>query len=114
MMRSLFAGVSGLKNHQVKMDVIGNNIANINTVGFKAGRVTFQESLNQTLKDATRPHSGKGGINPQQVGLGMSISSIDTLFSQGNLETTAGKCSRSIIIVARIGGIRWIDCRIGQ
>ena len=96
MMRSLFAGVSGLKNHQVKMDVIGNNIANINTVGFKAGRVTFQESLNQTIKDATRAHSGKGGINPQQVGLGMSIGSIDTLFTQGNLETTGNSTDLAI------------------
>ncbi|MCK5145289.1 flagellar hook-basal body complex protein [bacterium] len=88
MMRSLFAGVSGLQNHQVKMDVIGNNIANINTVGFKSGRVTFEESLTQMLKSSTRPRATHGGINPRQVGLGASIASIDVNFNQGNLETT--------------------------
>lgn len=96
MMRSLFAGVSGLQNHQTMMDVIGNNISNINTVAFKAGRVTFQESLNQTLKDATRPSTDTGGSNPQQVGLGMSIGSIDTLFTQGNLETTGNTTDLAI------------------
>jgi flagellar hook protein FlgE len=88
MMRSLFAGVSGLKNHQIQMDVIGNNIANVNTVGYKAGRVTFEESLTQMLQDASRSHGSVGGINPQQVGLGMSVGSIDNEFTQGNLETT--------------------------
>jgi len=88
MMRSLFAGVSGLQNHQVKMDVIGNNIANINTVGFKSGRVTFEESLTQMLKTASRPRGEVGGINPRQVGLGSAIASIDVNFNQGNLETT--------------------------
>ena len=88
MMRSLFAGVSGLRNHQISMDVIGNNIANINTIGFKGGRVTFEESLTQMIRDASRPHGSVGGINPQQVGLGISIGSIDTLFTQGNLEMT--------------------------
>lgn len=88
MMRSLFAGVSGLRNHQIRMDVIGNNIANVNTVGFKAGRVTFKEVLHQTLQDATSPSETYGGRNPAQVGLGMSIGSVDTLFSQGGLEST--------------------------
>ena len=71
MMASLFAGVSGLKNHQVKMNVIGNNIANVNTIGFKPGRVNFQEALVQTTKGAGRPSSLMGGTNPQQLGLGM-------------------------------------------
>lgn len=88
MMRSLFSGVSGLRNHQVRMDVIGNNIANINTIGFKSGRVTFQESLTQLLRNSSRPRGGVGGLNPMQVGLGISIGSIDTDFAQGNLETT--------------------------
>ncbi len=88
MMRSLFAGVSGLRNHQIRMDVIGNNIANVNTVGFKAGRANFKELLALTLRGATRPTELRGGTDPIQVGLGMSISTIDTLFSQGNLETT--------------------------
>ena len=88
MMASLYAGVSGLKNHQVKMNVIGNNIANINTVGFKTSRVNFQEALVQTYKGAGRPSAVTGGTNPIQLGLGMEVSSIDTLFQQGGLETT--------------------------
>lgn len=88
MMSSLYAGVSGLRNHQTKMNVIGNNIANINTLGFKAGRVTFQESLVQTIKGAGRPTSISGGTNPVQMGLGMTVAAVDTLFEQGGLETT--------------------------
>lgn len=88
MMRSLFSGVSGLRNHQVRMDVIGNNISNVNTVAFKSGRVTFKEGFAQLLQGASRPPGDHGGINPFQVGLGMQVGSIDTLFSQGNLETT--------------------------
>jgi len=88
MMRSLFTGVSGLRSHQFWMDVIGNNIANINTVGFKAGRTTFAEALTQTLRAATRPVGNRGGINPIQIGLGTSIGSVDTLFTQGAPEVT--------------------------
>lgn len=88
MMRSLFSGVSGLKNHQVRMDVIGNNVANVNTVAFKAGRVTFKEGFAQMLQGASRPQSEQGGVNPRQVGLGMQVGSIDSVFTQGNLETT--------------------------
>jgi len=92
MMRSLFAAVSGLRNHQTRMDVIGNNIANVNTTAFKASRVTFEESLSQLVASASRPPGGPagtvGGTNPVQIGLGMSISSIDQIFSQGNLEAT--------------------------
>lgn len=88
MMASLFAGVSGLKNHQTRMNVIGNNIANINTVGFKGSRVNFQEALVQTLRGAGRPSSVAGGTNPIQLGLGMQVSTIDTLFQQGGIETT--------------------------
>src|SRR5512138_1052741 len=88
MMASLYAGVSGLKNHQVKMDVIGNNIANVNTIGFKAGRVNFQEALVQSYRGAGRPTSVSGGTNPLQLGLGMQVATIDNLFQQGGLETT--------------------------
>ena len=91
MMRSLFSGVSGLRNHQIKMDVIGNNIANVNTVGFKASRVTFEEAFAQLVQGASRPPgaaSVAGGTNPVQVGLGMNSGSIDLLFTQGNLEST--------------------------
>ncbi len=86
MMRSLFAGVSGLRNHQIRLDVIGNNIANVNTVGFKAGRLNFQEVFNQTIRGAASPQGGRGGTNPQQIGLGMSVASIDTVQTQGNLQ----------------------------
>lgn len=88
MMRSLFAGVSGLRNHQTRMDVIGNNVANVNTLGYKSGRVTFQESFAQTLQSAVAPQGGVGGINAMQVGLGSQVGSIDTIFTQGSLETT--------------------------
>ena len=87
-LRSLFAGVSGLKAHQLMMDVIGNNIANVNTIGFKAGRTTFSELYAQTLKSATQPVANNGGTNPIQVGVGVSVNTLDTLFSQGNIETT--------------------------
>ena len=88
MMASLFAGVSGLRNHQVRMNVVGDNIANVNTIGYKVGRVTFQEALVQTFRGAGRPSSTSGGTNPLQLGLGMSLASIDNLFLQGGLETT--------------------------
>ena len=87
-LRSLFAGVSGLRNHQLMMDVIGNNIANINTIGFKAGRATFSELYAQTLRTGTQPNGQYGGTNPIQIGLGTSVNSLDTLFTQGNIETT--------------------------
>ena len=88
MMRALFAGVSGLRNHQTRMDVIGNNIANVNTTAFKASRVTFKEAFVQLLQGASRPPGNLGGINPIQIGTGMNIGSIDQLFTQGSLETT--------------------------
>ena len=88
MIRSLFAGVSGLRNHQTFMDVIANNIANVNTVGFKRGRITFKESLSLLLKGAQSATGELGGKNPLQIGLGMTVGSIDQVFSQGNLEST--------------------------
>jgi flagellar hook protein FlgE len=88
MLRSLFSGVSGLRNHQIRLDVIGNNIANVNTVGFKGSRCNFRDVLYQTMSGATAPQGGRGGINPRQVGLGVSIASIDPVISQGNIEST--------------------------
>ncbi len=88
MMRSLWSGVSGLTNHQTRMDVLGNNIANVNTTGFKKGRVTFQDMLSQTLSGAAKPTDEVGGVNPQQVGLGMMVSTIDTIHIQGALQST--------------------------
>ena len=88
MMRSLFSGVSGLQNHQTRMDVIGNNIANVNTYGFKKNRVNFQDIFYQQLQGAARPTETLGGVNPKEVGLGMSVASIDTIHIQGSFQTT--------------------------
>jgi len=90
MMRSMFSGVSGLRAHQTWMDVIGNNISNVNTVGFKTSRVTFQEIFSQTLRTAVSPAPGgeRGGINPQQVGLGMSIATVDVIHQRGSVQRT--------------------------
>jgi flagellar hook protein FlgE len=109
MMRSLFSGVSGLRNHQVRMDVIGNNIANVNTVAFKAGRVTFKEGYAQLLQGASRAQDNQAGINPRQIGLGMQLGSMDTVFTQGNLETTGILTDLAIqgdafFVVSRGGG----------
>jgi len=88
MMRSLFSAVSGLRNHQVMMDTVGNNIANVNTTGFKSARVTFQDIISQTLRGATAPSGNLGGQNPMQVGLGVRLGTIDTMIAQGNLQST--------------------------
>jgi len=88
MMRSLFSGVSGMQNHQTRMDVIGNNISNVNTTGFKRGRVNFQDLLSQQMSGAAKPTDELGGVNPKEVGLGMNIASIDTIHTQGSLQTT--------------------------
>jgi flagellar hook protein FlgE len=87
-LRSMFSAISGLRGHQIMMDVIGNNIANVNTVGFKSGRVNFQDILSQTLHGATAPSGGLGSINPAQIGLGMTVAGIDVLQTQGNLQST--------------------------
>lgn len=87
-LRSLFSAVSGLRNHQSRLDVIGNNISNVNTVGFKYGRVTFQDIFSQTVRGATASLGTSGGTNPVQVGLGSRIGTIDTIFTQGNFQTT--------------------------
>lgn len=90
MMRSMFSSVSGLRAHQTKMDVIGNNIANVNTVGFKASRATFAEIFAQTVAGAGAPdpNTGRGGTNPMQIGLGMNVHSVDTLMTRGSLQRT--------------------------
>lgn len=92
MMRSLYSAVSGLQVHQVKMDVLANNIANVNTTGYKKGQVTFQDMLNQTIRSAqaaTGSGSGNtGGANPQQIGLGVLVGTINNVHSQGAAATT--------------------------
>lgn len=90
MIRSMFSGVSGLRSQQAKMDVIGNNIANVNTVGFWGSKVTFQEVFSQTLKSGSSPDplSGRGGTNPMQIGLGTSIGSISMNTTGGSVQRT--------------------------
>ena len=88
MMRSLFSGVSGLKNHQTRMDVIGNNISNINTIGFKSSRTTFSDMLSQTQQGASAPNGTIGGINARQIGLGSAVASVDLNFTDGSAQAT--------------------------
>ncbi len=88
LLNSLFSGVSGLRNHQAMMDVIGNNIANVNTIGYKGSRITFSDTFNQLVKSGTNPEEGAGGTNSMQVGLGMKINSIDRNWNQGTFERT--------------------------
>ena len=90
MMRSLFSGVSGLRVHQTRMDVIGHNIANVNTVGFKAGRMTFADAMSQRIAGATgdNPDRGRAGTNPMQIGLGVNVGGIDSMMQQGAAQRT--------------------------
>lgn len=85
----MYSGVSGMRGFQTKLDVIGNNIANVNTAGFKAGRVMFKDIMSQTVSGVTAPVAGtSGGANAKQIGLGSSIGSIDTLHTAGSAMTT--------------------------
>ncbi len=88
MMRSLYSAISGLRNHQIKMDVIGNNIANVNTTGFKRSNVSFATALSQTMKGASAPTPSQGGTNPMQVGLGVMLGSINQIMTPGSTQTT--------------------------
>jgi flagellar hook protein FlgE len=89
MLRSLYSGVSGMRGFQTKLDVIGNNIANVNTVGFKGSRVMFQDILSQQISGVTAPEAGtRGGVNPKQIGLGASIAAIDVIHTAGSGMTT--------------------------
>jgi len=89
MLRSLYSGVSGMRGFQTKLDVIGNNIANVNTAGFKAGRVMFKDILSQSMSGVTAPVEGEqGGVNAKQVGLGVTIAAIDTIHTAGSAQTT--------------------------
>jgi len=89
MLRSMFSAVSGLRSHQTMMDVTGNNIANVNTTGYKASRTTFQETLNDAVRGGTEGEiEVQGGQNPIQIGLGTQISATDTIFTQGASQST--------------------------
>jgi flagellar hook protein FlgE len=84
----MYSGISGMKNFQTKLDVIGNNISNVSTYGFKKGRVSFKDTMNQMITGASPAQNGRGGTNPMQVGLGSSIASIDSDQTQGSMQTT--------------------------
>ena len=88
MIRSMYSAVSGLKGHQTRMDVVGNNIANVNTTGFKASRVTFADMISQNLSGASSPTGTIGGVNPKQIGLGMSVAATDLLYTNGSVQQT--------------------------
>lgn len=88
MLRSLYSGVSGMRSFQTKMDVIANNIANVNTTGFKSGRTQFQDMLSQTTATAQGPSGNLGGVNPQQIGLGVRVGAVDTIMTGGPLQPT--------------------------
>lgn len=87
-MRSMYSSISGLRSHQTKMDVIGNNIANVNTVGYKKQTVSFKEVFSQMIRGASAPQAGKGGTNPQQIGLGVDVGTISTIHTQGATQRT--------------------------
>lgn len=88
MLRSMYSGIGGMRNFQTKLDVIGNNISNVNTFGFKKGRTTFKDLVSQQLAGASNPTANRGGTNPRQIGLGGTIATVDTIHTQGSLQTT--------------------------
>jgi flagellar hook protein FlgE len=107
MMRSMFAAISGLKQHQTMLDVTANDIANVNTLGFKANRVTFKDSLSQLQRGGAAQTPGQGGQNPAQVGLGVSLASIDTTMGGGALQTTGN------VLDVAIQGEGWFRVGLG-
>jgi flagellar hook protein FlgE len=106
MMRAMFAAISGLKQHQTMLDVTANDIANVNTLGYKANRVTFKDSLSQLQRGGAAATAGQGGQNPAQVGLGVSLSSIDAVMGGGALQSTGN------VLDVAIQGEGWL--RVGQ
>ncbi|WP_113990597.1 flagellar hook-basal body complex protein, partial [Arthrobacter sp. Hiyo1] len=88
MLRSLYSGISGLRAHQAMLDVTGNNIANVNTAGFKASSTQFQDTLSQMTQGAGAPQAETGGTNPAQIGLGVRVAGVSTNFSQGSSQNT--------------------------
>jgi len=88
MMRSMYAGVSGLRTHQLRMDVIGNNIANVNTVGYKKSRAVFKDAFYQAIRGGSAPTGARGGTNPQAIGLGVGLASVDIIATPGSAQPT--------------------------
>ena len=119
MMRSLWSGVSGLNAHQIAMDVEANNIANVNTVGFKYSRTNFQNLLSQTVKSATAPQGTLGGKNSLQIGLGTSVSAVETMYKQGSIQNTDKNTDMAIngdgfFVVSGDGGKTYRYTRAGD
>ncbi len=108
MMRSMFAGVSGLRTHQTMMDVIGDNIANVNSSGFKTSRTVFQDTLSQVVRDGAVATGQGGAVNPQQVGLGVELNAIDKIMTQGAIQST-GRPSDLAIVGNGYFALRLVD-----
>ncbi|MFD1735821.1 flagellar basal-body rod protein FlgF [Bacillus salitolerans] len=96
MLRSMYSGIAGMRNFQTKLDVIGNNIANVNTFGYKKGRVVFKDLMSQSISGASTPTDNRGGTNPAQVGLGATMAAIDMVATQGSLQTTGRQLDLAI------------------
>ncbi|WP_097025845.1 flagellar hook-basal body complex protein [Clostridium peptidivorans] len=96
MIRAMYSGISGLRANQTKLDVIGNNIANVGTTAFKNQRIRFQDMLSQNVRQATGPGRNLGGTNASQVGLGVQVAGIDTTMTPGNMQTTGGTLDTAI------------------
>ncbi|MFS0574221.1 flagellar basal body rod protein FlgG [Sporosarcina sp. 179-K 3D1 HS] len=96
MLRSMYSGISGLRNFQTKLDVIGNNISNVNTYGFKKGRTVFKDLISQTVAGASAATETRGGVNSKQVGLGSQIAAIDTIHSGGSTQFTGNTLDLAI------------------
>lgn len=96
MLRSMYSGITGLKANQTKLDVVGNNIANVGTTAFKSQTIRFKDSLSQTLGTSSAPGNNMGGTNPKQIGLGVQVGGISTLMSQGNMQTTGSNLDVAI------------------
>ncbi|WP_214691823.1 flagellar basal body rod protein FlgG [Exiguobacterium sp. s160] len=88
MLRAMYSGISGLKNFQSKLDVVGNNIANVNTFGYKKGRVTFKDLVSQQVGSASAGNATTGGVNPKEVGLGGTMATVDNVYNQGAMQNT--------------------------
>jgi flagellar hook protein FlgE len=96
MLQAMYSGISAIEAQQTSIDVIGNNIANVNTTAYKAGQVTFEDQLSQTIQGASAPTGTTGGVNPQQVGLGVKVGAISTQMAQGGLQSTTAPTDMAI------------------
>ncbi|MCQ5363741.1 flagellar hook-basal body complex protein [Anoxybacillus salavatliensis] len=114
MLRSMFTGIGGIRNFQYKLDVIGNNISNVNTYGYKKGRVTFKDLVSQQISAATSSTGTRGGMNGKQIGLGSGLGTIDTIHTQGSTQTTSRPLDLALggdgfFVVGSINDVTLID-----